>query len=199
MVAIPPTAEQLVVDAKSTVTCLVCLQQVTYVMRGSNPRRERQVLIVTEHRTDETNLVACGGSGYVSAQGDGRDDVRRKAIKHRKDLLVTIGELRAEMIVDLAEKNWQMAAAMDYYGEKLIRLETQARIWHVLAGHGEWWTSARDAVSALTSAAGNATADVNLFTQRGIRDWFSQVRGTLTNLAEQQTDGTMLAHLLFNI
>lgn len=192
MAAIPPTAEQSAASIIHgvSVTCLICLQKVAL---------KSQTKVTAEHRADTTNLVACGGSGYVPAQDDGRDDVRRTAIQHRKDLLVTINELRAEMIVDLVEKHWQMYAAMDYYGEQLVRLETQARIWHVLALHGEWWTSAMDAVSTLTSAVGNTTTDVNLFTQRGIRDWLTGVIGTLTNLAEQQTDGDVLSRLLFKI
>jgi len=193
MAAIPLTAEQSAasITDSTPVTCLICLQKVAL-----KPKTK----VTAEHRADTTNLVACGGSGYVPVQEDGRDDVRRNAIKHRKDLLITIGELRAEMLVDLVEKNWQMAAAMDYYGERLVRLETQARIWHVLALHGEWWTSAMDAVSALTSATGGlTTADVNLFTQRGIRDWLTGVIGTLTNLAEQQTNGDVLSRLLFKI
>lgn len=193
MAATTPTAEQSAasVTDSTPVTCLVCLQKVAL-----KPKTK----VTAEHRVDDKMIVSCSGSGYVPVQDDGRDDVRRNAIKQRKNLLVTINELRAEMIVDLVEKHWQMAAAMDYYGERLVRLETQARIWHVLALHGEWWTSAMDAVSALTSTTGGlTTADVNLFTQRGIRDWFSQVRGTLTDLAEQQTDGTMLSHLLYKI
>lgn len=196
MTSVAPTAEQLVSfiplaeRGQPATLCLICLQPAT-LKPGTN--------VVAEHRVDNEMIVSCRGSGYVAAQDDGRDAVRVAAIQARHALLQDIAEIRAEMLNHLTAKNWSMAVTVDFYGERLIRPETRARIWHKLASHGDLSTSLREALSVVTrnSTGGLITPDVDRAVVSGTRDWLNEARAMLLSLVTLPGVATeLLGHLL---
>lgn len=174
-----PTVEELNAHGEPCTTCLICLHHVPVGMGIS---------LITEHRISRHMTVACRGSGYVAEQHDGRDAVRVAAIKARHDLMKDIAEKRAEMLSDLTTRNWTVAVAMDFHGEPLIRMETQAHIWHELALHGELATSLSEALNRLTRGTTSTLhfADVDRCVVAGTRDWLTKARTMLLDLLSEQ-------------
>jgi hypothetical protein len=155
--------------------------------------------VVAEHRVDDKMIVSCSGSGYVAVQHDDRDQVRIAAIQARRELRKSINEWRAELIADLTTKHWAMAAVVDYYGERLIRTETRAHIWHELALHGDLSISLREAMQVITRNSTGAlrTHDVDRCTVAGTRDWLTEARTMLLDLvAQPEQAGDLLSHLM---
>lgn len=172
-----PTVEELNAGQLPEAVCLICLSPV--------PLKEN-TKIVMAHRADKHAIVACRGSGYVGEQSDGRNEVRRTAIQMRHELSPIIAEKRAELIDGLTGKHWAVATAVDFHAEPLVRMETQAHIWHELALHGDLAVSLREALSTVTrgTTGGLHFADIDKCIVAGHRDWLTRARTMLLAMVE---------------
>lgn len=154
--------------------------------------------IIVSHDNADTNTV-CAGSGYVGVQGDDGNEHRRTAILNRKELLTRIAKIRSEMT---STTEWDYYIQIDYWAPRLVPLETEARIWHELAVHGNIWTSLGDVIDHLTRSHQNASRYLPDLCDVGRRNWLGAVRMDLillTDLMTTQQGAEILANLLFKI
>lgn len=134
-------------------TCLACPAVLDLLPGGAVP----------DHQDDTEQ---CDGAGFRPAQDDGRDDVRREAIRHWRALRGLSALKRADLATNLGKTGWRMRDLMDTEVRAVVIEESEADLWRDLAMHGDWWETARRAIALLGRRA-LTTDDVD----RGLEAW----------------------------
>lgn len=107
----------------------------------------------------------CPGSRFRPAQADGRDDVRREAIRRYRALRAMTDVKRAAFVADLA-KGWRIRDLVEADAGAIVLEESEAAYWKGLALHGLWMETLREVIRDLGR---NPVTSSNI--DRGLHDW----------------------------
>ena len=151
--------------------CLICAGEVPLLPGGP----------LAEHPDSETGQL-CTGSGHTRVHDDGRDAVRRHAIRQFAIAMGALAGIRTSLEHDLST-GWRLRYLLDHRFRVAVTQETAADLWRGLAIHGNWLETFRvavkDAVDRGTRSTDTLDNGLEELVRAGCRTWLRDARWEL--------------------
>lgn len=179
-----------------TGTCLVCARV------GIQVTKHWRVLVKHTRTEDDTSSGDCPGAGHPSVQDDGRDDVRRYAIRAYGTAHAKAQKTRTEFSAALESAKWTGEGAILAHAADLMRYETVANMWRDLARHGQWITSLAAATRTLTNDPVHESRLVEALwreERRGVKDWVATGRARMVQAVDDGVSGKDIQTIVFSL
>lgn len=173
-----PAASAPVEELPAEGTCLICLATARLV-KGRPGQSE--VVAPHTHSHDPKIYVTCRGAGHVPAQHDGRDEQRVQAVLKFADVQREIGEARAAFLQDM-DKFRSMYDVIDLDAQKIIILESTAKVWEFMASSGDWWNTLAYALGELDIPNDATLSPLKAMERRGFKRWIVENRMMLSRM-----------------